>query len=774
MNHARVDRPLASRLRSLRRRPNQPAARSFVFPAIAIVALAIGTGGGGLEAGQDILGLGGGASSSKVKWTLSVEPTTAAPGDEVTVKAAYDVQANWYLYAPDHDPEKGPGRPLSFAAGHTSLSPVGAVRFPSPGVKRQEDLGWEFRILSGEGALEQTFRVNSDASPGDVAIAVKIEGQACDPSLCIDQSFADSVTLAIATASTTSDSAAASVVGTTGGDENEGTPPGTPSVLESPQGLFRGADSTKSRASWRFEVEPATVNRGETITIAAHYKLDHGWHIYSPDYKGIGIPTAIGVASDPTLARFGKPTFPPPKLGMMAGMTEPQRWLEGEGTIRQRFTVPPAASPGPLELSVKVDFLTCTETQCLLPEAASDRLSVTVSDAPPVRVRGLPAGDDLGPEDAPAPPRAEPDDDADEVPLGDQPLWPFMLVMIGGGLFTLVMPCTYPMIPITISYFTKQAEARSGSVLPLALTYGAGIVVIFSVIGVAFGESIIPFAQSWQLNFLFFLLFVVFALALFGMINLRLPASFSKLAGQASQRQGYLGVFILGTLLVVTSFTCTAPILGGLLFGAAAGDVSTGRLLMGMSVFGGTVAAPFVLLALFPGRVQNLPKAGEWMNVLKVSLGFIELAAAVKFLSTADLGLKLGLLPRELFLVIWAAIAAVLGFYLLNFFRMKTDKTESIGAIRMLSGLAALTLCFYFLVWPVAGFKFGWVMASILPPYSAEKRIDLGGDAPAPAGVDAAAKEGTPWPIVKDDLAAGLELAKTLGKPALINFTGHT
>ena len=182
----------------------------------------------------------------------------------------------------------------------------------------------------------------------------------------------------------------------------------------------------------------------------------------------------------------------------------------------------------------------------------------------------------------------------------------FILAMIGGGLFALVMPCTYPMIPITISFFTKQAEARDGKVLPLALCYGLGIIVCFNVVGLAVGEIIIQFAQGWPLNLIFGIIFLIFALSFFNLFTIRLPSGLNNLASKASGGSGLFGVFLLGATLVITSFTCTAPVMGGLLAFTATEGGSTEKILLGMSVFGLTMATPFVCLALFPAWTQSM------------------------------------------------------------------------------------------------------------------------------------------------------------------------
>lgn len=344
----------------------------------------------------------------------------------------------------------------------------------------------------------------------------------------------------------------------------------------------------------------------------------------------------------------------------------------------------------------------------------------------------------------------------------DEGLLAFLFQAVFWGLFTLLMPCTYPMIPITISYFTKQAAQRKTSVLPLSLTYGAGIVLIFVLIGLTIGSVIIPFAQHPVTNVAIGLLFVVFALSLFGLFNLQPPAFLLNAAGQASMKGGYVGVFLMGATLVITSFTCTAPFVGTLL-GTAAASGGFGRIALGMAVFGATIAIPFAFLSMLPQRAKSMPKSGEWMHTLKVTMGFVELAAALKFLSNADLVWGWGFLSREMFLLLWVGIFAVSAFYLFGFIKLEEESHDRVSSGRMVAGLFFALLAMYSL-YGALGNKLDPIMTAIAPNYS---NAETG-----PSSAHAESKRG--HTIVKDDFAAAIELAKRDKKRVLVNFTGFT
>jgi thiol:disulfide interchange protein DsbD len=334
------------------------------------------------------------------------------------------------------------------------------------------------------------------------------------------------------------------------------------------------------------------------------------------------------------------------------------------------------------------------------------------------------------------------------------------------GLFTLLMPCTYPMIPITISFFTKQAEESPRRQLGLSIAYGLGIVAVFILIGIVFGAAIIRFATHPVTNLVIGVLFGVFALALFGAIELRPPAFLTSAAGMAAAKGGYLGVFLMGTTLVVTSFTCTAPFVGSLLaVGAAEGSPgagSLGRIVLGMGTFGLTMAVPFVLLSMVPRRLGSMPRSGEWMHVLKVFLGFVELAAALKFVSNADLVWQWRVLSRELFLVLWMGIFLAAAGFLFGLVRLEGEAQAPIGPGRMVWATATLLFALY-CGYGMLGHDLDRVMTAIVPNYSSQLALGAGRGS-ARAG----------HPIVVDDYDLARARAEAEGRALLVNFTGHT
>lgn len=343
----------------------------------------------------------------------------------------------------------------------------------------------------------------------------------------------------------------------------------------------------------------------------------------------------------------------------------------------------------------------------------------------------------------------------DEDDLTKKSIWDLILLAIGGGLFALAMPCTYPLIPITISFFTKQAEQRDGKVTGLALAYGAGIVVIFTIIGLLFADPIVRFAAQWWVNSLFALLFLVFGLSLVGLFEIRLPGWFNDVAAKASGTGGYLSVFAMGTTLVITSFTCTAPIVGLVLVLSAKGG-SAWIVGLTMAVFGLTMAIPFVFLSLSPKAMQALPRSGVWMKTLKVTLGIVELGLVLKFLSNVDLAIGTNLIGRELFLVLWGLSFLVAAIYLLDPVGLVRRGTKwAVGKGRFAVAVLLLALTAY-LYSGARGRLLNENLEAFLPTLPERKQEYLDGF----------------LAVVKEDFEKGVAKATELGAPIFLDFTG--
>lgn len=361
--------------------------------------------------------------------------------------------------------------------------------------------------------------------------------------------------------------------------------------------------------------------------------------------------------------------------------------------------------------------------------------------------------------------------------------WGFMLLAFLSGLAALLTPCVFPMIPMTVTYFLKSNKTRAQAV-KTGLLYGFFIIFIYTLIGtlvsLLFGAEIANWLSThWVPNVFFFLIFLIFAASFFGMFELTLPSSFVNKIDRGSDKGGMAGVFFMAFTLVLVSFSCTGPIVGTILVESAQGG-SFIKPLVGMFAFSMAFALPFGLFAIFPNLLQSLPKSGGWLNSVKVVLGFIELALALKFLSVADQTYHWGLLPREVYLSFWIIIFTLMGFYLLGKIKFAHDSDlQFLGVPRLLMAVAT----FAFVVYMIPGL-FGAALpplAGYLPPMSTQN-FNLPGKIQEVSPVSSEVCE-EPIYAEKLHLPHGLKgyfeyqqaiaCARKQNKPLFIDFTGH-
>lgn len=347
----------------------------------------------------------------------------------------------------------------------------------------------------------------------------------------------------------------------------------------------------------------------------------------------------------------------------------------------------------------------------------------------------------------------------DEGGVAGQSLMLLFFGAIVAGLVALAMPCTYPLIPITISFFTKQGEQREGKTTGLALAYGAGIVFCFASIGavvglgVVTGEQVLDIATNPWVNGLFALLFLYFGLSLVGLYEINLPSFVQNFAAKAGGGGGYTSVFAMGATLVITSFTCTAPFVGALLvYAAASGDWT--RVTAAMGVFGLTMAIPFVLLSLSPKAMSTLPRSGIWMKHLKVVLGIVELGLVLKFLSNIDMGIGTRLIYRELFLLLWGASFLISALYLMDLpalFNKQRKWTMGAGTATAVIFLLSVTVFLYSGLGgkPLPNKYIEAFLPNWNPPY--DKNFQA---------------------VIYEDYEKGIAKAQELGVPVFLHFTG--
>jgi thiol:disulfide interchange protein len=543
------------------------------------------------------------------------------------------------------------------------------------------------------------------------------------------------------------------------------------------------AAAQKDPVSWSARLDPADARAGEAARVLLTARIDNTWLIYSMKEQG-PIPLSVSLVPGKALAAAGPAIEPKPKRKHDEGFQKEVAYHAGEVVFA--LPVKLAAGPGGAQrAALKVRYQACDPRLCLPPKTIEVPVAFTVAAGParpqrlkpstavpPQPVAGAAttptsAGDPSAsgaPPAVPAATAASPDDGdfGDRVKRAQASgLAAFLWLSLTMGFLALLTPCVFPMVPITVSFFSKRQDADDGKNLRGALAYCLGIIGTFTGLGlmltVIFGASgIQQFATNPWINLGMAALFIVLALNLFGAFEIVLPASLVNKVGGGSRGGRFVGPMLMGLTFTLTSFTCTVPFVGTLLVATTQGNPAWP--VVGMLAFSTAFASPFFLLALFPGWLARLPKSGSWLVSVKAFMGFLELAAAVKFLSNADLVWGMGLLTRPVFLSLWSTIALVAGLYLLGWLRLPHgDGPLSPGLFRRGLGVATATAGVWCLAAIGGGVSLGELDAFLPPRHYG-----------APAGT---AAHGVRW---NEDYDAAVEQARREGKALFINFTGYT
>jgi thiol:disulfide interchange protein DsbD len=373
-------------------------------------------------------------------------------------------------------------------------------------------------------------------------------------------------------------------------------------------------------------------------------------------------------------------------------------------------------------------------------------------------------------------------------------LWSIFLICFGTGLLAIITPCVFPLIPVTVSFFLKRSKSRVEGIRN-AVWYSISIISIYTIptllLTIIFGDKILYTISTHPVsNILFFIIFIVFAISFFGAFELTLPNSWANKADQKAGKGGVLGIFFMAMTLVIVSFSCTGPLVGTLLGQTSTNGVSSAPII-GMLGFGAGLALPFSLFAFFPSMMHSLPKSGGWLNSVKVTFGFIELALAMKFLSNVDLAYHWHLLDRDVFLVCWIVIFGLMGLYLLGKLKFSHDNDLHYISVPRLF-FAIIAFCFSLYMVPGLWGAPLKLLSGFIPPATTQEfnledleyKIDnlhIGASNTKPAASVAlppskyADKLVVPFGLIAYfDLKEGMAAAKALNKPVMLDFTGHS
>lgn len=575
---------------------------------------------------------------------------------------------------------------------------------------------------------------------------------------------------------------------------------------------FAQAQVQKAKAHWTYSFSKPEVKKGETVDLVFTATIDKDWYMYSSDFDPDLGPmlTTFTFEKNNTFEVVGKLKPQNPKTKFEEVWQGNVRYFEGKGVFKQTVKI---LADNPV-IKGASEYQTCSHVSGLCIPGGEDfefkglkvaSAGTSASEQP--NVGATTPADKPGVAPATAPTTAATPADtalavsasdvptadtaaatattietatkpASESPAGGGSLLGFALAAFLSGLLALLTPCVFPIIPMTVSFFTNQEKGKFK-----AFVYGISIILIYTLIGTVVsrlnGPAFANFLSThWLPNLLFFAIFITFGLSFLGLFEIVLPSGFVNKMDQKADQGGYAGVFFMAFTLVLVSFSCTGPIVGSLLVASAGGEVV--KPIVGMAAFSAAFAIPFTSFALFPQWLKSLPKSGGWLNTVKVVLGFLELALALKFFSIADQVYHWHLLDREVYLAFWIVIFALLGFYLLGKIRTPHDSPiEKVSVPRLLLSIITFTFVVYMIpgMWG-APLK---ALAGYLPPQSTLD-FDLNKRSTAAASPSAISGEARKYSDLFHlphelegffDYQEALAYAKKVNKPVFIDFTGH-
>ena len=496
---------------------------------------------------------------------------------------------------------------------------------------------------------------------------------------------------------------------------------------------------------WNFELGAVVENEVDLILTAT---IEEGWHMYAQDAGEGPVSTNFTFFENTAIQYIGNVNEGIPQEEYDPNFESVLRYFETKAVFTQRIKL---LSNESSIVKGEFEFMVCNSSMCLPPEWVDVEVA-------------LPAA------------QLNDSSSSSSSSSNDEGVWSIFIIAFLSGFIALLTPCVFPMIPMTVSFFTKQSKNKASGIKN-ALIYGLSIIGIYVVLGVfvsaVFGaDALNNMATNVYFNIAFFVLLIVFAASFLGAFELTMPSSWINKADSASDRGGLLGIFFMAFTLALVSFSCTGPIVGTLLVEAASGGSYIGPII-GMFGFSLAIALPFAFFAAFPGWLNSLPKSGGWLNSVKVVLGFLELALAFKFLSNADLVLDLHILERETFISIWIVIFGLLTMYLLGKLKLSHDsdvKHLSVGRLFMAIITGAFTVYMIPGLW---GAPLKLISAFPPPQEYSESPYGVGYTL---GGEEVVKEEGQhlgPQGIMAfHDYDEGMAYATSVNKPVMLDFTG--
>lgn len=690
-----------------------------------------------------------------VKWSFESKKT----GDnQFELQLTAKIDESWHMYSQHLPNEDGPIATSFTFDKSADYTKIGQVSEPKPITEFDPNFEMDLNFFEHKVTFRQKIKTNK---AGVVKIKGGLEFMVCDATKCLPPEWVEFEFVVDNSAE----------FGDTGQGENNGLSESKEETTQEKEGIaFQ--EGIFDPVSLVFEGKKTSPDEYELSIIA---KVDQGWHIYSQDIPPNGpVPTSFTFEESDDYELVGAVE----EIGDLISENDPAFGMELKYYENQvRFTQKVKLQGESATVKGEMVYMVCDQVKCLRPKYIDIGFKISngqvvpistdenISQQPNTKESGfsyvVEAIDLKNPVNTCSVQESE-----DE---GGN-LWNIFILGFLGGLVALLTPCVFPMIPLTVSFFTKGSENKRKGLFRASL-YGFFIFLVYIILSLPFHflDQIDPnilnnISTNIYLNIFFFVIFIVFAISFFGYFELTLPSKWTTRADSAADVGGLLGIFFMALTLALVSFSCTGPILGSLLAGSLTADGGAMQLTSGMAGFGIALALPFALFAAFPGWLNTLPKSGGWLNTVKVILGFLELALAIKFLSNADLVEHWGLLKIEVFLGLWIVIGIGMAIYIFGKIRFPHDSPVTKLSFSRI-GFGVLTAAF--VIYLCSGFRYNEKSGTFV------SLSLLSGLAP-PAGYSWI--HPNPCPLNLNcfhDYEKGLAYAKETNKPMILDFTGR-
>lgn len=667
-----------------------------------------------------------------VKWEASVEKVSDT---EYNLISKATIEKGWHLYS-QNVPEGGPV-PTTFTYGEENDNNFSIIETTTEGEGHVIDdpiFNMKIKFFSDTATFKQLVKVSNTTS----TINATVEFMVCDDTKCLPPNEINLIF-------------------------NLPKPVVKKKITEKKNNFNQLQVNFINPVKWKTSVEKISKTEYDLVINA---EIEDGWHVYS-QYTAEGGALPIIIKKNETNSSYeligkAKESDTIQKYNEIFEVSE--SFFDKKATLKQRIKLTDSdVSNIVLHLTGQVCKKACIQIDEVFTFSLNDTNTSnevvavnTNNDTTNLMLYGI------TPKDVKL---------IENSSVESKSLWSIFALGFLGGLLALLTPCVFPMIPLTVSFFTKKGDSNKGSGISKAILYGFFILMVYLILSIPFHllDSVNPdilneISTNIWLNIMFFAVFVFFAFSFFGYYELTLPASWTTKTTQGENAGGIVGIFFMALTLAIVSFSCTGPILGSLLAGSLSSDGGAWQLTAGMAGFGVSLGLPFALFAMFPNMLNALPKSGGWLNTTKVILGFLELALAFKFLSNADLVKRWGILKIEPFLIIWVLIFAGLALYL--FAKLKFPHDSPIKKLSF-SRIAGGVLVASFVIYLASGFRVNketntyvslTLLSGLAPPvgyswfYPSESTNNL---------------------KTFKDLKEGIAYAKAVNKPVMLDFTGY-